>query len=301
MIPQPRNDDADDIRWALSTAAALWQSGASSDALRWLRRAAESANDSDDDVRALELFKAAASIASSIPPPAESQVRAIAKPASTASVPPPLPKRASPPPPPPPARASRLPSDRPSRLPPPARLPNARNVSTHPIVDVHNDDTHDPASDDEPTKVRSRSASPGTNGTNVRAIGAARTRATPASSARAGELGYRGGLPDKHSTNAGRAAPRKSLPPVSPPSFGRRAGSAPPPVGAAVQHDSDGLASTPALSTVPTIRVALVASAIPGEFRAIPLARDARAPKGAAEGMLVVTAATLEVLTALVG
>src|SRR5262245_42463362 len=73
MIPEPRKTDADDVTWALSTAAALWQSGASADAVRWLRRAAERANDRDDELRAVELFKAAATLASSLPPPSGEQ------------------------------------------------------------------------------------------------------------------------------------------------------------------------------------------------------------------------------------
>src|SRR5262249_31042871 len=59
----------EDVSWALRTASSLWTTGACEDALRWLRRAAEAANDVDDDERALELFKAAATLASSMPAP----------------------------------------------------------------------------------------------------------------------------------------------------------------------------------------------------------------------------------------
>src|SRR5262245_55630890 len=61
-IPTPDTRDSEDVHWALSTAASLWASGAWQDAVRWLRRAAETANDREDDDRALELFKAAAAI-----------------------------------------------------------------------------------------------------------------------------------------------------------------------------------------------------------------------------------------------
>lgn len=75
-IPPPRPEDNDDVRWALSTATALWSSGASDDALKWLRRAGETASELDDDARAVELFKAAASIRTSMlpPPPAMTAV-----------------------------------------------------------------------------------------------------------------------------------------------------------------------------------------------------------------------------------
>lgn len=71
-IPPPHPQDNDDVRWALSTATALWSSGACEDALKWLRRAGETASEYDDDLRAVELFKAAAVIRTSmLPPPPE--------------------------------------------------------------------------------------------------------------------------------------------------------------------------------------------------------------------------------------
>jgi hypothetical protein len=71
-IPVPKPSDDEEVTWALSTAAALWTRGASADAVKWLRRAAQSANDLEDDGRAVELYKLAADLASSIPPPAPS-------------------------------------------------------------------------------------------------------------------------------------------------------------------------------------------------------------------------------------
>src|SRR5579862_5265625 len=86
-IPTPRLDDDEDVHWALSTAGALWARGEKVEALKWLRRAAEQASDVNADVRALELFKAAADMASKVGP---------------LSAPPPAPK----PPPPAPAAAA---------------------------------------------------------------------------------------------------------------------------------------------------------------------------------------------------
>ncbi len=63
-IPAPREDDFEDVHWALSAASAMWERGESVEALKWLRRAASTAADRDADVRAVELFKAAADMAS---------------------------------------------------------------------------------------------------------------------------------------------------------------------------------------------------------------------------------------------
>src|SRR5690349_17145998 len=73
-IPPPLPNDDEDVSWALSTAGALWGRGERSEALKWLRRAAEQASDANADARALELFKAAAEVtskvsASAAPPP----------------------------------------------------------------------------------------------------------------------------------------------------------------------------------------------------------------------------------------
>lgn len=65
-IPPPHDDDDEDVHWALSTATALWERGEREEALRWLRRAAEQASDANADLRALELFKAAAEVAQTI-------------------------------------------------------------------------------------------------------------------------------------------------------------------------------------------------------------------------------------------
>src|SRR5688572_1952898 len=42
-FPAPKDDDDDDVAWALSTAAVQWKRGTPADAVVWLRRAIDSA------------------------------------------------------------------------------------------------------------------------------------------------------------------------------------------------------------------------------------------------------------------
>ncbi len=105
-IPSPRDDDDEDVHWALSTAVTLWGRGERAEALKWLKRAAEQASDADKDIRSLELFKAAADL----------QPLVAAGAAAQPAVPAPAPSVA------PPAHA---PAAAPSRMPPPP-LPTNR-------------------------------------------------------------------------------------------------------------------------------------------------------------------------------
>ncbi|APR77354.1 putative tellurium resistance protein [Minicystis rosea] len=138
-IPPPRQDDDEDVHWALSTAVALWGRGEPTEALKWLRRAAEQASDVNADVRALELFKAAAEVANhvkaggSAPPPPPAPPAATPAPPVAAPAAPPAPPVAAPPAPaappvaatpaPPPAHEApgrpSMPSIDASRMPPP--------------------------------------------------------------------------------------------------------------------------------------------------------------------------------------
>ncbi len=63
-VPVAKKDDLEDVAWALQTAEATWSRGEHADALKWIRRAAESASEAEADDRALELAKAAADVAS---------------------------------------------------------------------------------------------------------------------------------------------------------------------------------------------------------------------------------------------
>ncbi|HEY1957873.1 MAG TPA: hypothetical protein VGH28_19770 [Polyangiaceae bacterium] len=68
-IPKVRDDDPEDVSWALSTAATSFARGDRAEALKWLRRAAEAASEADRDARALELAKAAADLSPPSMPP----------------------------------------------------------------------------------------------------------------------------------------------------------------------------------------------------------------------------------------
>ena len=53
-VPVSKKDDLEDVAWALQTAEATWSRGDHADALKWIRRAAESASEAEaDDERAL--------------------------------------------------------------------------------------------------------------------------------------------------------------------------------------------------------------------------------------------------------
>lgn len=58
-FPRPRDDDSEDVIWALSTAHALWLKEHAADALVWLQRASKAAADSGEAFRAEELAHAA--------------------------------------------------------------------------------------------------------------------------------------------------------------------------------------------------------------------------------------------------
>ncbi len=66
-IPKARDDDPEDVSWALSTAATQFARGDRAEALKWLRRAAEAASEAERDSRALELAKAAADLSTAPP------------------------------------------------------------------------------------------------------------------------------------------------------------------------------------------------------------------------------------------
>lgn len=58
-FPRPRDDDSEDVAWALSTAHALWLKDHRADALVWLQRASTAAADAGEAFRAEELAHAA--------------------------------------------------------------------------------------------------------------------------------------------------------------------------------------------------------------------------------------------------
>lgn len=75
QFPGPEPGDPEDVAWTLQTAGAMWARGEAHEAVRWLRRAAEAAEEGGNDLRAVTLARAAADLTTalelppSIPPP----------------------------------------------------------------------------------------------------------------------------------------------------------------------------------------------------------------------------------------
>lgn len=61
-LPQAETADTDAVQVALQAAQALWSRGDTTESLRWLKRAAESASEEGADLRSLQLAKAAAEL-----------------------------------------------------------------------------------------------------------------------------------------------------------------------------------------------------------------------------------------------
>ncbi len=61
-LPQAETADPDGVQMALRAAQTLWSRGDTTESLRWLRRAAESASDEGADLRSFQLAKAAAEL-----------------------------------------------------------------------------------------------------------------------------------------------------------------------------------------------------------------------------------------------
>ena len=71
-LPEVEPRDPEPVAVAIETARALFRSGERLDALRWLRRAAERAEEAGDDVRSVSLARSAADLSTelqSMPPP----------------------------------------------------------------------------------------------------------------------------------------------------------------------------------------------------------------------------------------
>src|SRR5690606_35435013 len=62
-VPPPRDDDHDDVAWALRAASAQWKRDAAEDAVGWVRRAAETAVEVGAIDRAAELVQLANTLA----------------------------------------------------------------------------------------------------------------------------------------------------------------------------------------------------------------------------------------------
>lgn len=104
-FPEPLDDDDDDVAWALQTAKVQWQRGGKTDAIVWVGRAADSADQLGNVWRAAELRRVGAELTNKLssvrppfsrPPPASSSNNKQSEAFRSASEAPP------PPPPPPP-------------------------------------------------------------------------------------------------------------------------------------------------------------------------------------------------------
>jgi hypothetical protein len=94
--PPSVDADSDGVLLALETARALEEQGEQREAARWIRRAADEAEQDGDDDRALVLARAAADLRSAIesspetaPPPARPALPTIPSPGSDTTIPPP--------------------------------------------------------------------------------------------------------------------------------------------------------------------------------------------------------------------
>jgi hypothetical protein len=61
-LPRAEANDAAEVALALETARALWSKGQGLESVRWIQRAAENAESSGDDIRAVNLARAAADL-----------------------------------------------------------------------------------------------------------------------------------------------------------------------------------------------------------------------------------------------
>ncbi len=86
-LPEVEPRDPEPVAVAIETARALFRSGERLDALRWLRRAAERAEEAGDDVRSVSLARSAADLStelqSVLPPPVASAPPPVAAPPPT--------------------------------------------------------------------------------------------------------------------------------------------------------------------------------------------------------------------------
>ena len=94
-LPEVEPRDPEAVAVAIETARALFRTGERLDALRWLRRAAERAEEAGDDVRSVSLARSAADLSTelqSMPPPPVASA-----PPPAASAPPPTVTSSAPP------------------------------------------------------------------------------------------------------------------------------------------------------------------------------------------------------------
>ncbi|RYZ06734.1 MAG: hypothetical protein EOO73_14375 [Myxococcales bacterium] len=80
-LPRAEANDPAEVAMALETARALWSKGQSLESVRWIQRAAENAESSGDDLRAVALARAAADLRAEVnvasEPPGKNEAAAL--------------------------------------------------------------------------------------------------------------------------------------------------------------------------------------------------------------------------------
>jgi hypothetical protein len=297
-FPQPDPSDNDDVAWAIQTANTMYKRGDHAEAIRWLQRAADSAEEAGDDARLLTLARAAAEFAkagkTSRPPPAPpapARASAAAAP-STASAPPPA-NRSRPPP---PGRSAPPPPKRSAPPPPPRTAPTpimaiedvlstpvtARRAIKQPLEPPDNAPTPlaPPVAPIAPVQSAAAAAPP-TNATpyaRLQGLSATSTPTTPAISARATRVSD-AALDEVTQIfeDPRRAAGMSGAAPTHAPNPARRSmpGGAP-----QAAHDSS---PTPYRA----LRVCVLRATSPGTFLVRPLAPGEQLPPAGREALLV--------------
>src|SRR3954464_8649847 len=97
-FPEPLEDDDDDVAWALQTAKVQWTRGGQADAIVWLGRAADSADQLGNVWRASDLRRMADDLVAHLARPSRPPAATARPPAATSRPPaatsrPPMPSR----------------------------------------------------------------------------------------------------------------------------------------------------------------------------------------------------------------
>src|SRR6516165_3611465 len=83
-FPSPEDDDVEDVAWGLTTGGALWRQGERYDAIVWLKRAVEAANEAGAATRADQLNRAATDLIALLAAPPQVAPRGpVARPGSS--------------------------------------------------------------------------------------------------------------------------------------------------------------------------------------------------------------------------
>jgi hypothetical protein len=155
-FPETQDSDSDDVRWALETANTMWTQGDKQEALKWLRRAAESAEQSGDDMRSLMLAKARAELHSLVdiepePPTPKPPVDSLEQRGPLDA----------------PPQSGRVPSSRPASSRPPGPLDSMEQTSRGPLPSPRHAQSRPPS---RPAPPPARRSAPGPSPSSGRSV-----------------------------------------------------------------------------------------------------------------------------------